>query len=142
MNEPARLTYDVIAVGDRASFHAAVSDLLVRQFAEMSGDQSPIHTDDEYAAQTPAGQRIAHGMIAGMFFSRLVGTYLPGMYALYLSQNITFHKPIFPGTDVAVSGEVTQKTDALQVITIATEVRAKADNTLFVSGTALVKLLK
>ncbi len=141
MNEPVRLTYRGIAVGDRASFDATISDELVQKFAEISGDQSPIHTDDEYAAQTPAGQRIAHGMIAGMFFSRLIGMHLPGTYALYLSQSMTFHKPIFPGTEVVVSGEVTQKTDALQVITIVTEVRAKADNTLFVSGTALVKVL-
>ena len=142
MNNPAELKFESIRVGDRASFEGAVTDDMVREFAALSGDHSPIHTDDEYAASTAVGRRIAHGMIAGMFFSRLIGMYLPGKYALYLSQSMTFHKPIFPGTDVVVSGEVTDRTDALQVIIISTEVRAKSDNALFVSGMARVRVLQ
>lgn len=33
-------------------------------FAGLSGDFNPLHTDQSFAEKTPAGQRIAHGMLS------------------------------------------------------------------------------
>ena len=38
------------------------SDLV--QFAGLTGDYNPMHTDAEYAKSSLAGQRVAHGMLA------------------------------------------------------------------------------
>ena len=40
-----------------------VTETDVVQFAMLSGDWTGIHTDAVYAAQTPVGQRFAHGLL-------------------------------------------------------------------------------
>ena len=41
----------------------AVTDEMIRGFAELSGDKNPLHLDDAFAARTPFGERIAHGLL-------------------------------------------------------------------------------
>lgn len=41
-------------------------------FAALTGDWHPIHTNVEYASQTPFGERIAHGMLVLVLGSALV----------------------------------------------------------------------
>jgi 3-hydroxybutyryl-CoA dehydratase len=143
MNDPAReLRYEDIAVGDTAEFEVTVTRVLVDEFAALSGDQNPLHVDEGYAARTVFGQRVAHGMIAGALYSRLIGMYLPGKYSLYLSQTIQFHKPIFIGTKVVVRGEVTHKTDVHAAVTISLVVEEAGSKKKFVSGEAVVRVLK
>lgn len=40
-----------------------VTDDMIRRFAELSGDKNPLHLDDAFAARTPFGERIAHGLL-------------------------------------------------------------------------------
>lgn len=40
-----------------------ITEADITTFAAFSGDWTPIHTNAVYAAQTPYGQRIAHGLI-------------------------------------------------------------------------------
>lgn len=40
-----------------------VTDRMIRSFAELSGDLNPLHVDDAFAASTPFGRRIAHGLL-------------------------------------------------------------------------------
>src|SRR3989441_11129311 len=35
----------------------------VSRFAGLTGDFNPLHTDEEYATQTPFGARVAHGIL-------------------------------------------------------------------------------
>lgn len=133
-------SYEELRVGQIASFEVNVSEDLVSKFAVLSGDENPMHCDTNFSSRTEYGGIIAHGMIAGMFFSRLIGMYLPGKRSIYLSQKINFHRPIFPGTSVCVSGEISQKVDSIHAITLQTTVREKASRILLVDGQALVRI--
>jgi 3-hydroxybutyryl-CoA dehydratase len=139
---PAEFSYADLIVGKSASFEVSITDELVERFAELSGDQNPLHTDEAYAAKTKFGHRIPHGMIAGALFSRLVGMYLPGKYGLYLSQTLRFHSPLTLRGIVTVRGEVSHKSDPSQTVGIKTIVEDKVDNKMLVSGEALVQLLQ
>lgn len=80
-------------VGFKASATVRITDKMVRQFAEMSGDFNPIHFDDEYAKTTRFGQRIAHGMILGAITSRLLNEKI-GSGGIYLAQSLKFTNPV------------------------------------------------
>lgn len=139
--ESREIMYDDIQVGDQASFDVIIAEELVKRFSNISGDNNPLHMDEKYAAETPFHGRVAHGMLIGAFFSRLVGMYLPGKYALYLSQTMRFHGPISIGATITVRGVVLHKTDAAKTIAIST-VAEDAGAKVVVDGEALVKLLK
>ena len=77
-----------INLGDRFSIERVVTDRLIRDFAALSGDHNPIHLDEEFAATTRFGRRIAHGMISGAFISALLGNEFPNRNIVYLSQTM------------------------------------------------------
>ena len=57
---------------------------------------------------TMFGERIAHGMLTGGFFSTMVGMVLPGPGSIYLGQTMQFRAPVKPGDEVRVRVEVTE----------------------------------
>lgn len=141
-NVCAQHIYEELAVGQTASFEFTVAEQTMSDFVKLSGDANPLHTDHKYAKTTAFKRTVAHGMIAGMLFSRLVGMELPGKYAVYLSQKMKFHHPMFAGDQVTVTGTVVLKNDAFHVVAIRTEVVHGSSGKLLVEGEALVRVLK
>lgn len=129
------------SVGDEASFEEMVTADMINEFGRLSGDKNPVHFDARFASQTQLVNPIAHGMIAGMMFSRLLGMHMPGPGALYLSQKMLFHRPIYPNTAIIVNGMVMHNINALGVMTMRTTVRNKETNELLVDGEAVVKMI-
>ena len=58
------LTFDQFNLGDTFTSQArTVTEADVVNFAGLSGDFNPLHTDAEFGRSTPFGERIAHGML-------------------------------------------------------------------------------
>lgn len=36
---------------------------MIMAYADLTGDHTPVHTDEEFARQSPFGQRVAHGLL-------------------------------------------------------------------------------
>jgi acyl dehydratase len=59
-----RTFYEDYAIGDEFITPArTVTETDVTMFAALTGDYNRLHTDAEYAAQGPFGERIAHGLL-------------------------------------------------------------------------------
>ncbi len=59
------LLYSQFSLGQRfVSVGRTVTEADVVNFAGISGDYNPLHTDAVFAAKTPFKQRIAHGMLS------------------------------------------------------------------------------
>ncbi len=58
------LTFDQFELGDTFVSQArTITEADIVNFAGLSGDFNPLHTDAVFAASTPFGERIAHGML-------------------------------------------------------------------------------
>lgn len=107
-------------VGDRATLSKTITDADVRAFAEVSLDHNPLHLDDEFAAGTRFGRRIAHGMLSASLVSGILGNTLPGAGSIYLSQTLKFTAPVFIGDTVTAVVEVTKVRTDKPVVTLST----------------------
>ncbi len=102
------LFFEDLTVGMSETLMRTVMATTVTQFAEVSGDNNPIHLSEDYAASTRFGQRIAHGMFTASLISAVIGTRLPGPGAVYLSQTLRFLAPVRIGDVVAAVVEVAE----------------------------------
>lgn len=71
----------------------------VKKFAEVTGDNNPVHLDSDYAAKTVFKKPIMHGMLGASLFSKVFGTLFPGEGTIYLKQSLTFLRPMYAGME-------------------------------------------
>jgi 3-hydroxybutyryl-CoA dehydratase len=129
-----------VKVGDKFSTARLVTDELIRKFADVSGDYNPIHLDDEAAAKTRFGRRIAHGMLSGAFISAVLGYEFSERSIVYLSQTLRFVAPVFIGDTVTATATVIKIREDKPVITLETICTNQKDEVL-VKGEAAVMVL-
>ena len=97
---------DELAVGQNASYERTVTEDDIARFAELSGDDNPVHLDEDFAAGTLFKGRIAHGMLSAAFISTTVGTKLPGYGSIYVGQTLRFRAPVRIGDTVVATATV------------------------------------
>ena len=72
-----------------------ITDKDIDDFAKLTGDNNPVHTNSDFAKKTIFKQKVAHGFLSASFISTLIATKLPGPGSIYLSQNLKFLAPVF-----------------------------------------------
>jgi 3-hydroxybutyryl-CoA dehydratase len=100
------LHFEDLTIGMSAEMSRRVEEADVRAFAAVTGDDNPVHLDADYAATTPFKERIAHGMLSAGYISALLGTRLPGPGAIYVSQTLSFRRPVKLGAVVDARVEI------------------------------------
>lgn len=111
-----------ITPGMTESFTVTVTPEMMDHFYAITGDNSPIHMDADYAADRGYPGRVVYGMLGASFFSTLAGVYLPGEHCLLHSVESKFVKPIFIGDTLTVSGKVSEVNESFSVITIKAQI--------------------
>ena len=109
-----------INIGDKFSNERKITDDLIRGFAEMSGDHNPIHLDEEFAATTRFGRRIAHGMISGALISAVLGNEFRERKIVYLSQTMRFVAPVFIDDTITTTGTITKIREERNIVILET----------------------
>jgi 3-hydroxybutyryl-CoA dehydratase len=132
------LPIDQLSVGDAAESRKTVSESDVYLFAGISGDFNPLHVDAEYAKATPFGARVAHGPLTLSLCAGLLGTELPGLGTVAVSNLITYEAPVFIGDTIAVRVEVAELDPDRNRATMAVTWRNQ-DGTQVASGSMVVK---
>ena len=101
-------TFEEFAVGDRATFTKTFTDADIVLFAAVSGDTYALHIDEEYAKTTRFGRRIAHGMLTASLISTVNAMVLKKPGGIYVSQNLRFLAPCYPGDTITAVSEVVE----------------------------------
>jgi 3-hydroxybutyryl-CoA dehydratase len=107
-------------VGDEAAITKRITSEDVLMFAEVSTDNNPIHLDDAFAAKTRFKKRIAHGIISAGLISAVIGTKLPGVGAIYLSQTLKFKAPVYLGDVITARAVVKAVREDKPIMTLQT----------------------
>ena len=92
--------FEDLEVGMQADYARIVEDEDILAFAQITGDNNPLHLDPDYAAGTMFKERIAHGMLTASYLSTIFGTRLPGPGCIYVSQSLSFRGPVRIGDEV------------------------------------------
>src|ERR1700679_1122776 len=109
-----------LEVGQTAELRRTVAAGDLDAFAAVTGDTNPVHLNEAYAAATPFKGRIAHGMLSAGYISAVLGTRLPGPGAVYVSQSLSFRRPVRIGDEVTAEVKVTAIDAARARVTFAT----------------------
>lgn len=132
------LYFEDVRVGMRETYRKEVRASDVVGFAEISGDRNPIHLSEHFAAKTPFGGRIAHGLYTASLISAVIGTRLPGPGAIYISQTLRFLAPVRIGDVVDASVEIVELVEKGRRAKLRCECRV--GETLVLEGEAEVKI--
>ena len=124
-------------LGDNASIAKTITEADVVLFAGISLDTNPVHLDEQYAATTQFGGRIAHGMLAASLISAVLGTRLPGPGAIYLGQNLKFRAPVKIGDTLTATATVAKIREDKPILTLETVV-TNQDGAQVITGEAVV----
>jgi len=126
-----------IKIGDTYSHNTRFTQANVNIFAEITGDNNPIHINEEYAANTPFKRPIVHGFYAGSVFSKVFGTMFPGEGTIYMFQEMTFLSPVFVETDYVAKFEVIKINEEKHRAVIKCSLE-NFEGKIAVSGTAML----
>lgn len=112
--QDAPLGFEDLEVGHEwLSPQRTLDEADVAAFAELTGDHNPLHTDEEFARQTPFGRPIAHGLL-GMSLVAGLGSRSPWTDTAVLVQILEwrFLRPLHPGDRIHVRTTVLEKRPA------------------------------
>lgn len=135
MNRIGTIYLEDMEIGLSRSIAKVMGDVEIESFAKTSEDRNPIHLNDEAGKASIFKSRVVHGMLSASLFSALLGEYLPGHGAIYLSQTLRFTKPVYPGDKVVASVTVININNNKKQVTLKCE--AKVGDKLVIKGEAV-----
>lgn len=119
-------------VGDRVEDVRFITQASFDAFAELSGDDNPIHVDPVFSARTRFGRTVAHGMFLFGSLAALAARWLGGPVHV-LDQQMRFSAPTFAGEEMAMHMEVVARAGASATVSQRIE---RPDGVVTLEGTA------
>ena len=105
-------TYDSIKIGDTYSSKRFLSAQDVQGFADVTGDDNPIHLDAEHAKTTRFKVPVVHGVLLLGIVSKILGRDYPGHGSIAVSMSVKWLRPVPVGSEVEIQIKVVEKNDA------------------------------
>ncbi len=128
---------DKFYVGQEQSAQKNFTEEDVKLFAQISGDNNPLHTNLQYAEKSRFGAPVVHGILTAGLISGIIGTSLPGPGSIYLEQQLSFLQPVFVGEQVTATVRITHIIKEKRMIELETFVTGQ-NGKCAVSGTAKI----
>ena len=125
--------------GDSLELSKIVTELDIDKLIEISGDDNPIHTDEEFAKRTLFKGRIAHGIISAALVSAALTKFF-GPGNVWMSQTIKYTFPVRIGDTITAKLRIIA-IDKRKVYTVETKVYNQ-DDRLVLDGVAESKVMR
>jgi acyl dehydratase len=114
----------------------SISAQQMQQFAELSGDFNPLHTDGAFARSKGFDGVVVYGALIVAKVSQLIGMRLPGRDGMWASVSLDFRKPLYVDQLAQVEGVVTDVSESTGLVALKLTVRAAGK--VLAKGTAEV----
>ena len=98
-------TVDTLKIGDFSLFTKTVSETDIVLYAGISADFAPVHLNEQYAAQTRFGSRIAHPMLLGTMAGGAIYRLLSPS-SICVKRKFEVIAPVFAGETVTIRAEI------------------------------------
>lgn len=93
-----------------------ITDDVIDQFAQLSGDTSEIHMSDELAQGRGFKARVMHGVLQASFVSAMIGTQLPGHRSLLQSLEMKYLHPCYVGDKITIKLKITDVHESVKTV--------------------------
>ena len=101
--------FDQLEVGDRfRTEFRKIADEDLASFSDLTWDHHPLHTDPQWAAGSPFGSRIAHGMLLLSYSVGLAPIDPDRVVALRGFDRVVFKRPVHIGDSICLEGRVSE----------------------------------
>ena len=138
--KPVKSTNETWTVGDELpSLSKALSQEKIDRYARASGDFNPIHVDPAFAAATPFGGTIAHGMLLLAYLSEMLTAAFGCAWLSRGRLKVRFKGVARPGDTLTVRGKIERVQDEGWHLFAGVECVNQAGE-LLVTGDAEVRL--
>lgn len=127
--------FQELTIGQKAMSSRTVTEADILMFGAASGDMNPVHFDAEFAASSRFGERIAHGMLTASHVSALIGMRLPGPGVVYISQTLSFKRPVKISATVTTKVVITELEPIKGLVTLSTT--CEVGGKVVLTGTAV-----
>ncbi|WP_338815087.1 MaoC family dehydratase [Bernardetia sp. Wsw4-3y2] len=138
MNTDTTTSTEKLKEQDEYRLTFSYSQEQVNRFAEVTGDNNPLHLDEKYAATTMFKRPIMHGFLGGSVFSKIFGTLFPGEGTIYMNQTMNFMRPMFVDTEYEAVMTITEINREKNRAKVQTQVIDKSTGKVTISGEATV----
>ena len=111
----------------------------INSYAEASGDFNPIHIDEAFAAQTPLGGTIAHGMLILAYASEMMAQSFGRNWNSTGKFSIRFKAPARPGDTITATGKIDSVEDKESISSVNCSIECCSQNgeTIIMGGAAV-----
>jgi len=120
-------------MGQSYSERFLITERMVKEFSELTGDKNPVHLDEDYARSTRFGKRICHGMLAASFISKVLGMNFPGPGTILVKQQLKYRSPVYIDEWIEVQVRIAQVILDRKRLVLDTNV-LKEDGTVAIEG--------
>lgn len=130
-------TYDNLEVGDSCVRLRQITFEEVLQFAELSGDDNPIHVNRAYAEQTSYGGPIAHGAFLIGIASKILGRNFPGPGTVGVSQDAHFIHQVPADSALEIEVTVVEKIERYRQVKLRVDIHADGELAVHIIAVAV-----
>ena len=130
-----------LEIGMKASRTQTITAEDVAAFARISGDNNPVHLDEDYAKRTRFGRRIAQGIFSAGIISAVLANDLPGPGCVYMRQSLDFKAPVYIGDTITATVEITNYRAQSRIATLRTFC-TNQQGTVVIEGEAVVMVAR
>lgn len=121
---PALAPADIVAGAGLGPLTRTVTQDVIDAYALASGDYNPIHVDPAFAASTPFGGTIAHGMLVLSYIATMLTRAFGRQWINTGTLKVRFRNPAPAGTEITARGSVerVEESDGVQYAVCAVAV--------------------